>query len=91
MPPLSEDRFEALVVDALDQLPEPLAELMDNVVVVIEDRHDEEPELLGLYEGVPLTEREATVGSSCPTGSPSFDFPSASWHSPRTRWSRRCS
>ena len=31
---------------------------MDNVIVVAEDQHPEEPDLLGLYEGVPLTERE---------------------------------
>ncbi len=49
-------RFEELVADALDAIPEELAALMDNVVVTIED---ESPEagLLGLYEGVPLTDR----------------------------------
>lgn len=43
--------------DALDLLPAELARLVDNVVVVVEDRDHEEPDLLGLYEGVPLTER----------------------------------
>lgn len=66
MPPLTEERFEDLVADALDQLPEALAELMDNLVVVIDDRNEEEPELLGLYEGVPLTEREAYGGFELP-------------------------
>lgn len=32
---------------------------MRNVVVVVEDEHADEPDLLGLYEGVPLTERES--------------------------------
>jgi predicted Zn-dependent protease with MMP-like domain len=49
--------FEQLVADALDELPESLAELMDNVAVFVEDRHPHEPNLLGLYEGIPLTER----------------------------------
>ena len=56
MRPLAQDEFEHLVGDALDELPEALAELLDNVVVLVEDEHPEE-ELLGLYEGVPLTER----------------------------------
>jgi predicted Zn-dependent protease with MMP-like domain len=49
-------RFEQLVADALDTIPDALAELVDNVVVVVEDRHPSE-DLLGLYEGLPLTER----------------------------------
>lgn len=57
MDPLSRGRFEHLVGRALDLLPDELAALIDNVVVTVEDRHPDEPELLGLYEGVPLTER----------------------------------
>lgn len=53
---ITPERFEALVADALDEIPGPLAELMDNVVVLIED-DPPEPGLLGLYEGIPLTER----------------------------------
>lgn len=49
-------RFSELVADALDALPEPIAALMDNVAVVVEDEHPTE-DLLGLYEGLPLTER----------------------------------
>ncbi len=49
-------RFEELVADALDAIPEELAALMDNVVVTIEDEGPEAG-LLGLYEGVPLTDR----------------------------------
>ena len=65
-------RFERLVADALDDLPDELAAVLDNVVVVVEDRHPDEPDLLGLYEGVPHTERiRATRGrtSSASTGS----------------------
>lgn len=56
MEPIAPRRFERLVADALDTLPAPLGELMENVAIVVEDRHPTE-DLLGLYEGVPLTER----------------------------------
>jgi len=49
--------FEELVGDALDLIPDELAGLMNNVAVFVEDRHSQEPDLLGLYEGTPLTER----------------------------------
>ncbi|NHC47471.1 metallopeptidase family protein [Motilibacter aurantiacus] len=50
--------FEELVADALDQIPEQLGRLMRNVAVVVEEEPPEDdPELLGLYEGTPLTER----------------------------------
>ena len=58
-------RFELLVRNALDSLPIELGELMDNVVVVVEDTHPTE-ELLGLYEGVPLTERDDYGGLAMP-------------------------
>lgn len=50
--------FEELVSQALDLIPKELMALMDNVVVVVEDdAPDDDPDLLGLYQGVPLTER----------------------------------
>ncbi len=57
MEPLSRWRFEELVGDALDLLPDELATMVDNVVVVVEDRHESIADLLGLYEGLPLTHR----------------------------------
>jgi predicted Zn-dependent protease with MMP-like domain len=60
------ERFEALVAEALDSLPPELGELMDNVVVVVEDAHEREPDLLGLYEGVPLTQRDDYGGLALP-------------------------
>ncbi len=51
------DRFEELVADALDGIPPELGSLMDNVWVQVEDRA--RPDLFGLYEGVPLTARDA--------------------------------
>jgi predicted Zn-dependent protease with MMP-like domain len=59
-------RFEELVSDALDLIPEQLAAAMDNVVILVEDRHPDEPDLLGLYEGVALTERDSDYGGSLP-------------------------
>ena len=55
-------RFERLVADALDDLPDELLAVLDNVVVVVEDRHADEPDLLGLYDGVPHTERAGDEG-----------------------------
>ena len=59
-------RFEELVADALDAVPEELMRLLDNVVVLVEDRHPDEPELLGLYEGYALTERGWDYGGALP-------------------------
>jgi len=51
------------VADALDALPSWVQEAMDNVAVVVEDRPPaDEPELLGLYEGIAKTERESYAG-----------------------------
>ena len=62
---LSSERFEELVADALDEIPEELGRLMDNVWVTVEDVPDR-PGLLGLYEGVPLTARDAYGGMVMP-------------------------
>ena len=59
-------RFEDLVSDALDLIPAQLAAAIDNVVVLIEDRNPEEPDLLGLYEGIALTERDTHYAGSLP-------------------------
>ncbi|WP_427005149.1 metallopeptidase family protein [Pseudarthrobacter sp. H2] len=63
--PMSEDDFESAVSDALDRIPPELAKTMNNVAVFIEDDYTPQPGedadtvLLGLYEGVPLTERDS--------------------------------
>lgn len=59
-------RFDDLVSEALDLIPPKLAAVMDNVVVLIEDRHPDDDELLGLYEGVALTERDSHYAGSLP-------------------------
>ncbi|QHC66790.1 metallopeptidase family protein [Rathayibacter oskolensis] len=56
---LDEAAFEALVVAELDALPDDMVDGLDNVVFVVEDRpEDGSLDLLGLYDGVALTERE---------------------------------
>ncbi|ALD12664.1 metallopeptidase family protein [Clavibacter capsici] len=52
------DDFERLVVDELDELPDEMVGGLDNVVFVVEDRpEDGSLDLLGLYDGVAMTER----------------------------------
>ena len=60
MQPIPVDDFEELVADALDGLPEGFG--FSNVVVVVEDEKPGRPNLLGLYEGIPLTERRQYSG-----------------------------
>lgn len=64
---LDRNSFDALVERALDGLPEEFAHLVRNVVVLVEpDAPPEDPDLLGLYEGVALTERPANHAGLLP-------------------------
>ena len=55
---MTREEFEELVAEALDRIPPELTRLMDNVAVFVEDEPpSDDPELLGLYEGTPLTDR----------------------------------
>lgn len=65
-PPMTRRRFEELVAHALDLIPAELARAMDNVVVLVDDRHVDDPDLLGLYEGVALTERTSDYAGVLP-------------------------
>jgi predicted Zn-dependent protease with MMP-like domain len=56
---MSRQRFDELVSDALDLIPAELASAIDNVVVLVEARNEEEPDILGLYQGIALTERDS--------------------------------
>jgi len=70
------EEFEALVEQALAGLPEEWADLLDNVAVMVEDEPDPEDleamgmdpedELLGLYQGVPLAERDTFYMGALP-------------------------
>ena len=59
------ERFEALVNEALDGIPDELAGLVRNVVVLVEPEPPaDDPDLLGLYDGVALTERSSRSSES---------------------------
>ena len=55
--------FDDHVKAALDSLPPDLAAALNNVAVVIEDEHPDDPDLFGLYDGVPLPERGDMAGA----------------------------
>lgn len=55
--------FDDHVRAALDSLPPQIATALRNVAVVVEDENAEDPDLFGLYEGVPLPERGDGAGS----------------------------
>ena len=54
--------FDEHVRAALDELPAHLAAALENIAVVVEDENPEDPDLLGLYHGVPLPERGDMAG-----------------------------
>jgi predicted Zn-dependent protease with MMP-like domain len=54
--------FEDHVRAALDELPPDLATAVKNIAVVVEDEHPDDPDLFGLYHGVPLPERGDMAG-----------------------------
>ena len=56
------DAFERHVQSAIASLPPDLAAAVRNIEIVIEDEHPEDPDLFGLYEGVPLPERGDWAG-----------------------------
>ena len=62
---VDEETFGRLVEAALDSIPAPLGRLMRNVAIVVEDI-GASPNLLGLYHGVPLTERTTAYSGVLP-------------------------
>lgn len=74
---MTDEQFERAVEDALDTIPERFWEQLDNVIFAVEDEPTEEElsgsgdnnasfsddELLGLYDGTPLTERDSFYGT----------------------------
>ncbi|WP_114908242.1 metallopeptidase family protein [Ornithinimicrobium murale] len=64
---MTHEEFEDAVGDALDQVPTQLMDLLDNVVFFVEDEPPaDDPDLLGVYDGVPLTERDDMFGGAMP-------------------------
>jgi len=74
MPAMDRTRFEQLVAEAIDTLPDDFRDRMDNVAVVVEDYPSPREErrfargrlLLGLYQGHPLTRRDSRYGLAFP-------------------------
>ncbi|MEZ5101377.1 MAG: metallopeptidase family protein [Thermoleophilia bacterium] len=58
--------FDVIVDRALASLPAHLARAVSNVEILIEDEHPEDPDLFGLYHGIPLTERDSAYGGVLP-------------------------
>jgi predicted Zn-dependent protease with MMP-like domain len=58
--------FEEHVRTALDSLPPELREAMSNVEIVLEDENSEDPDIFGLYLGIPLTERGGEYAGALP-------------------------
>jgi len=58
--------FEEHVSRALDSLPPDLRKAMSNVEIVVEDENPEDPDLFGLYLGIPLTERDSGYAGVLP-------------------------
>jgi predicted Zn-dependent protease with MMP-like domain len=55
--------FDEHVRRALDSLPDEIAVALDNVAVVVEDENPEDPDLFGLYHGIPLPDRAGYQGA----------------------------
>lgn len=54
---VAQERFEAMVDDALDKIPDQFATRMRNLAIMVHDYNEDNPQLLGLYVGVALPER----------------------------------
>ncbi len=63
---VSPEEFEDLVDAGLRRIPRELLRNVNNVAIVTEDRHPEDPHILGLYEGISLTERTSEYTSVMP-------------------------
>ena len=73
---MTRDRFKQLVEEAIDSIPRRFAAAIENVAIIIEDRPtaamlaemEMEPDdvLLGLYQGIPLPERQWAHGNTLP-------------------------
>jgi predicted Zn-dependent protease with MMP-like domain len=58
--------FDEHVRAALDELPPHLAGALENLAVVVEDEHPDDPDLFGLFQGVPLTEQTSSSSGGLP-------------------------
>ena len=58
--------FEDHVEQALASLPPKLRQAMENVEIVVEDETEEDPDLFGLYLGIPLVDRDSGYAGALP-------------------------
>ncbi len=64
---MTPEDFESAVDDALDAIPDELLDMIDNCVVLVEEEPEgDDPDLLGLYDGIALTERGDMWGGDLP-------------------------
>ena len=56
---VSDERFEELVEQGLDRIPDEFLRHLTNVVILIGEYNERSPHILGLYEGVALTRKTA--------------------------------
>ena len=63
---VSDQRFEELVEQGLERIPEQFLEHLRNVVILIDDYNPHSPYILGLYEGVALTRKTANDAGHLP-------------------------
>ena len=61
-----DEDFDDAVEDAVDMLPDELRDAMSNVAIVVEDEPPDGEPLLGLYQGIPLTERSSAYSGTPP-------------------------
>ena len=81
---MSPEEFDAAVADALDEIPAELMAHLDNVVFFVEDEPPaDEPEILGRYEGIALTDRPQWGGMQLPDRITIYRGPLC-----RKRWTR---
>lgn len=59
---VADDEFDALVEQAFEDLPDELVDGIDNLIIVVEDEPEDGSDVLGIYEGVALTERDTSYG-----------------------------
>lgn len=63
---VSVERFEEMVNDALDTIPEEFAQHMSNLAVLVRDYWEDHPNTLGLYQGIPPIDRVFNPGGLLP-------------------------
>lgn len=72
---MTREEFEQQVRLALDDVPAEVARTLENVAVVVEEQNLDDPDLFGLYHGVPLPERGSSYAGQLPDKISIYRFP----------------